>query len=165
MAKRERKKIRIPWTANGGIPHYAGYDILEDGANHEAKRASKILLGGFEKFMDGRAIGSSSYWQPDNFVARFEKIVAENTFTLKDPDNFKATLRVADYYRGRSAAGIELANERGGTFCVMIKDALHLLQHATIKGGVIHGIWRPKKRGSNYGIEYVGSGCPAESES
>jgi hypothetical protein len=71
-------------------------------------------------------------------------------------ESFSASLQVYDYSRGRSSAIFILRTIDGRTFPMFMSEMLNLLKVAWIDGGVVGGRWDVVKRGTNYGLRYVG---------
>lgn len=74
-------------------------------------------------------------------------------YIIEAPRVFESTMRIAGCRRGRSAAGFALVNEStGAEHYMFMKDAVDMLQRATVSKGLVCGTWSHRKRGDNYGI-------------
>lgn len=77
--------------------------------------------------------------------------------TLSDNHTpFQATIQIEGYSRGRSAANFDVANvETGATYTIFMTDMLDIILSENIYKGLVVGMWRPVKRGANFGIAMV----------
>jgi hypothetical protein len=76
---------------------------------------------------------------------------AWGTNTTKPNFIFEATMNVANFYRGRSAANLILKDD-GHRYRMFTKDMLHMLKTKTIENGRIYGQWTFRKQGANFGL-------------
>lgn len=65
---------------------------------------------------------------------------------------FTATMTVIGTSRGRSSVKFHLQCDDGKPWEMFVTDFCDLAKHATIKDGVVTGIWEVAKRGANYGL-------------
>jgi hypothetical protein len=73
---------------------------------------------------------------------------------LRDNFEFDEVLEVVGFYRGRSAAGLELSDVgRRRFYPCFLKESMAVIQAAT--KGVVNGRWTFCKRGSNFGIKLL----------
>ncbi len=70
---------------------------------------------------------------------------------------FDAVLHFQGYCRGRSAAYFMFKNKATqATYPMFLTDMEDILKNRIIALGMIGGRWKAVKRGSNYGIKFVG---------
>jgi hypothetical protein len=74
----------------------------------------------------------------------------------KDNLPFKENLAFNYFGRGRSAAHAIFTNEKGIVYQMFLKDLSELLKTKIINYGQLNGQFIFVKRGSNYGIKYLG---------
>lgn len=77
----------------------------------------------------------------------------------REPEPVVMTLAAHELSRGRSAAYFLWIDEHFREWPVFMKEMLDIVRTATIVNGTVRGAWIPCKRGSNYGLKYLG---PAE---
>jgi hypothetical protein len=70
-------------------------------------------------------------------------------------ESFIATMTLSTWRRGRSAAYFMWADEDGRHYPMFMADLNDLLTGATITKGSVRAVWTVRKRGSNYGIQFV----------
>jgi hypothetical protein len=152
MKVKKASTIKIPVNrATKSVPHYSGMSEKEQAEWVAARQAD--LDGGFENSRWRRG----STWTEEKWAAWMKSCIAAETFDWIIPEPFEDTYSIEGYYRGRSAAGLELKSKTtGGTCCMMIADLTAMVKTATIVKGEVTGFWQFKKRGANYGIMYVG---------
>jgi hypothetical protein len=93
----------------------------------------------------------------DGWRKSTQRQIEEYSFDWVDPVEFVDTFQITGYYRGRSAAGLELkSTNTKGDCCMMIKDLTFMVMNADIVQGKVTGRWIYKKRGQNYSVEYLG---------
>lgn len=68
---------------------------------------------------------------------------------------FTATMQLAGFYRGRSAAGFTFKDEAGREHTMRIKCVTDLLLKATIVKGKVRAVWAYSKQGSNFSLKYI----------
>lgn len=85
-------------------------------------------------------------WDPE------KKESVESTIEMRKIEPFNATMVVADFRRGRSAAQFIWKDEAGNTYPMFMRDMVDLLKNRTIESGKITDTWIVQKRGANYGI-------------
>ena len=80
-----------------------------------------------------------------------------NNYSWKDKDyTITRTMKIVSTRRGRSSAQFILEDEEGHVFNMFMTDTLDMLQRAHIVNGKVQGVWGFKKRGTNYGMKYIG---------
>jgi hypothetical protein len=77
-------------------------------------------------------------------------------YEWRAPKSFKAALHLRETRRGRSAAYFLWYDHEGHEFPMFISDTAYLMQQTRIVTGTVVGTFIPIRRGSNYGIRYVG---------
>lgn len=79
------------------------------------------------------------------------------TFQMLKPTPFEATLELHDFGRGRSSVTFEFTNkDTGATYPMFVKEMFTLVRQNKLNCGVISGWWVFIKRGTNYGIKFLG---------
>jgi hypothetical protein len=154
MATTKKKStIKIPVNRHDkSVPHYIAYS--PEGCAAKVEGAKNDLAAGYEACVpvDRRQ------WQTEENWRRWREQDAKNyDYDFIDPEEFVDTFEITGYYRGRSAAGLELKSaSTGGDCCMMIKDLTFMVMNADIQDGKVTGRWIYKKRGQNYSVEYLG---------
>ena len=74
----------------------------------------------------------------------------------RDVEEFKATLTYVTFRRGRSAAYLILQDENGNYYPMFMTEFDKIIP--LLKGGKLTGRWTIAKRGTNFGIKFVGKG-------
>jgi hypothetical protein len=95
------------------------------------------------------------YTQDDMGVNHYLSYPHWNSNVIIDPLPFKASMKITDSHRGRSAAQLVLVDIKDGeTFPMFLNQAMLMLKDCTMTKGVITGWWYFIKRGANYSIAY-----------
>lgn len=77
----------------------------------------------------------------------------------EDVDPFYASLNIDGIYSGRSAKGLTLKDDNGKEYSMFLTDLVEALKNPEVHVslGRIAGYWTAAKRGSNYGVKFVGA--------
>lgn len=70
-------------------------------------------------------------------------------------EEFTATMQLAGFYRGRSAAGFTFKDETGREHTMRIKCIVDLLTNATLVKGKVRAVWAYAKQGANFSLKYI----------
>ena len=76
-------------------------------------------------------------------------------FEWREPHEFPAVLTIDHGISGRSAKYFIWQAADGREFPMFAAELLHTVQNATIRQGVVSGVWYTCKRGANFGIKFV----------
>ena len=154
MAAKKKSTIQIPYNKKfNQVPHWAedrNWAVLK------VAECVELLAAGFvdQKYSDGRPVWSSE----DSWRRSVQTSIDRFSYEWSDPKEFKDTFKIIDYGRGRSAAYLMMKSTTTGLQCVMMmKDMTHMIMTAVLNQGVVTGRWIFGKRGSNYGIQYLGA--------
>lgn len=153
MTAKKKTTIKIPINCyTKSVPHYIG--LSDVGCDRKIENATTALAAGYEASVPER----NRQWTTEEFWRKcWERDTKEYAFDWVDPEEFVDTFEITGYYRGRSAAGLELKSlTTGGDCCMMIKDLTFMVMNASIDKGKVTGRWIYKKRGQNYSVEYLG---------
>lgn len=104
------------------------------------------------EYPDPIPLGSMADWDGENDYWYNRQPLYDE----REPFEFDAELAIDSYFRGRSAAGIELRGPAGERYVIRIKEMVKMLQVATVTGGKIRGRWGFVKQGANYSLTYKG---------
>ena len=153
MATKKKSTIKIPINQfTKSVPHYVGMDA--DSCERRVQNAKDTLAAGYEADVPEK---NRQWTSEENWQNWKDRDIKEYSFDWADPEEFVDTFEITGYYRGRSAAGLELKSQAtGGDCCMMIKDLTFMVMNANIKNGKITGRWIYKKRGQNYSVEFLG---------
>jgi hypothetical protein len=150
-----KKKSTIPIPINQvtkSVPHYIGRTPEE--CKSHVENCQKALDAGYEASVP---VHNRQWQTEENWRKWMTRTIEETSFDWFEPQEFVDTFTITGYYRGRSAAGLELkSGTSGGDCCMMIKDLTFMVMNADIQGGKVTGRWIYKKRGQNYSVEYLG---------
>ena len=151
---KKKSTIKIPINKfTKSVPHYVGMD--EAGCLSHVKACEDQLAAGYEASVPehNRQWQSEEHWRK-----RLNERLKEYSYDWVDPQDFFDVFEITGYYRGRSAAGLELrSTTSGGDCCMMIKDLTFMIMNAHIQKGRVVGRWIYKKRGQNYSVEFLGA--------
>jgi hypothetical protein len=75
---------------------------------------------------------------------------------MKDNFEFSDTLTYNGYGRGRSAASLYFTDAKGITYSMFLSDFDDLMKTKKLIGDQVSGKWTFVKKGSNYGIKFLG---------
>lgn len=139
-----KKPFLVPYSANGSIQAYP-----ESTYSHHV------------------SVNGNRYDRNDVYGMTMEERVALglkpvfNKPDMRPNDPWTGTLRLDDFYRGRSASrfiwyadGDPVDNRR--TYPMFMVDMLYLLKADGVsRGGLVHGRWDVAKRGANFGIRLI----------
>lgn len=149
MAAKKKPTYKIP--VNRHTKSVPSYTDGEYWTNNLRERFETELAAGFTP-------RPGWGWTEENWTEYTKNRIKELEFDWVEPAEFTDTFGIKDWSRGRSAAGINLTSKTtGGTYYMMISDLFELLSKATIASGEVTGRWIVKKRGANYGIQYLGA--------
>jgi hypothetical protein len=147
-AKKKQPTYKIP--VNRHTKSVPSYTEGEYWINNRRERYEAELAAGF---VENPGCG----WTEESWTEYTKNRIKELEFDWVEPAEFTDTFEIKDWTRGRSAAGINLKSKTtGGAYYMMISNLFELLSTATISGGEVTGRWIVKKRGANYGIQYLG---------
>lgn len=79
-----------------------------------------------------------------------------NNYDWRDNVPFTATMTIIGYSRGRSSVKIELEESTGAIYTMFLVDLLYMLTNAVIMNGKVAGVWAFVKRGTDYGLTWLG---------
>ncbi len=71
-------------------------------------------------------------------------------------DPMELTLTLGTVVSGRSAKYLLWATPDGTTHPMFVIDLVEMMRQTTVVHGVVHGMFRVRKRGTNFGLCYVG---------
>ena len=75
----------------------------------------------------------------------------------RDNCEFEAKMKIIGYGRGRSSAVFDLEDQATKEqYSMFMSDTMHLIATTNLKKGCVSGVWTFCKKGTNYGIQYVG---------
>ena len=77
-------------------------------------------------------------------------------YDWRDNDTFTATMTIIGYSRGRSSTKIELEDSTGIVYTMFLVDLLYMLTSTVIMSGKVAGTWAFVKRGTDYGLTWLG---------
>jgi hypothetical protein len=117
MATKKKSTIKIPINQfTKSVPHYVGRD--EFGCQCEVERAKKELTAGYEASVHPQ---NRQWTTEENWRSWKIRNIEEYSFDWAEPYEFFDVFEITGYYRGRSAAGLELkSTTTGGDCCMMI---------------------------------------------
>lgn len=150
---KKKSTIKIPVNKHTkSVPHYIGCSEQDCQEKVESRKAA--LVAGYEASV---SVHNRQWTTEDHWRKWTERDAKDYDYDWLDPEEFVDTFTITGYYRGRSAAGLELkSGTSGGDCCMMIKDLTFMVMNADIQGGKVTGRWIYKKRGQNYSVEYLG---------
>ncbi len=146
------KKVtyRIPFDYKGNAPSYAR-GTEEALQIHRQKLQSQLDAPFDPKVLDDW-MKTEEQWKES-----LQRQIEYYTFNWKDPEEFVDTFEIVSYSRGRSAANFDLKSTIIGMECHMfMSNMIDLIHATTIKKGIVSGRWIFVKKGTNYGIKYLG---------
>lgn len=141
-----KSTILIPIDFQGNVPHWCENKSW-------CEQNLKWLTEQKERGYENNPNQTKEHWEK-----WIEWRINGVSFIWREPWEFVDTFKIVGYSRGRSAANFDLVSETTGMECSMfMTDATHLITTTVIDKGVVTGKWIFCKRGSNYGIKYLGS--------
>jgi len=124
--------------------------------DYEGDTKGKWDYGGLDQYKF-----SDRAWNDPERVAHREAVVRASKW-IDDPyedkpfhQEFTATMQLAGFYRGRSAAGFTFKDETGREHTMRIKCVTDLLLKATIVKGKVRAVWAYAKQGANFSLKYI----------
>ncbi|MFE5290129.1 hypothetical protein ACFRAQ_34620 [Nocardia sp. NPDC056611] len=76
----------------------------------------------------------------------------------RDNEPFTAALTVMDYERGIASVRFIVETAEGTSYPMFAKDFLDMIHHSgRVIDGTVEGRWQVVKRGTNYGLRYIGA--------
>lgn len=101
---------------------------------------------------------NAPYDKDGNLLHYPDTFYRHNGMEWKDEGTFTETLVFEGQRRGRSAAYFVWRKQLTDiTYPMFMKDLGDLIKTTTVDRGVVTGSWTVQKRGTNYGIRFVGS--------
>lgn len=79
-----------------------------------------------------------------------------DSFHWEDNRIFSTTMTFHSYSRGRSAAGFNFKDENDRNYYMFLTDISDMIREVTLDHGKVSGKWTFVKRGTNYGVKYLG---------
>jgi len=124
--------------------------------DYEGDERGKWDYGGLDPY----ALSDRPWLDPERMAIREECSKAQKW--IEDPyidkpyaDEFTATMQLAGFYRGRSAAGFTFKDESEREHTMRIKCVTDLLMKATIVCGKVRAVWCYVKQGGNFSLKYL----------
>jgi len=95
--------------------------------------------------LDGKSMLSWAGYEDEN----------STTIAWRPVYEFKDTLTIIDYFKGRSAINVRVKDSKGTTYDMFISHFMWIVLNLKIENAKVEGTWTFQKKGSNYGLKHI----------